>query len=130
MTELDDVFVPLADDMLSTYGKTATLRSYPSAGYDPTIGDTTLGTPVDETVKVSPPEAVDTGGIRAVGEHLVVGEISSSYELLAYIAAQDLATNPEVGMHLILDTTSYEITMVSPVYSGEQICLYRLYLRR
>ncbi len=122
-TRLDAKFVPLVLSKLETFGKDAVFTVYPSAGYDPTTGKLTPGTGTPYTVKIIPPYPYEHG-YRGP-------DVIQAGDMQTGIAASGLAFTPKPdAMTVTIDGQVYRIVSVEPIYSGEQVCLYLLQLRR
>ena len=121
-TELDTELLEDVYDIIDELGKTVTFWVYGSDTYDPTTGKQTTGDVTEYDLKVIPP--------YEIGLHYVDGELIKVGDLLTGVPAQDIEFTPERGMRVTIDNDIWLITRVSPVYSGEWICLYLLQLRK
>jgi len=123
MTELDQDFVPLATELIDEMGKTVVFKTYPDAAYDEVEGETDLGDVVSYTKKIIPPFNYDQKYID--GEVIKVGDMQTG------IAGQGLEFTPEPGLvEVIIDEQTWNIVNMMPLYSGEQIALFLLQLRK
>lgn len=120
MTQLDDALVPGVLSLLARLGKTAVIHDAPATP-DVATGRTS-GTPDSWTVKVSPPSSVTSEYVR--GDVVRVGDVKM------LLAASGLAFTPVIGQCVVFDSTNYRIVEAGPIYSGEQICAWRLFARR
>ena len=122
-TEFDREFVPLALEMINEFGKVVAIKYYPDAAYDPTIGETSEGDFTSYTKKVIPPYPYE--------QKFVDGDIVRAGDVQTGIAGSGLEFVPEPGLtKIIIDTLVWNIVNMKPIYSGEQIALFILQLRR
>lgn len=123
MTELDEEFVPLATEMIDEMGKTVVFKTYPDASYDEVEGETTLGDVISYIKKIIPPYNYDHKYID--GDIIKVGDMQTG------IAGQGLEFTPEPGLiEIIIDEQTWKIINMMPLYSGEQIAMFLLQLRK
>ena len=121
MTGLDDRLVPRAKVLVEKYGKELTFTDAPTPGeYDPATGKSTW-TPSDYVVKCTPP----TG----VSEAMVNGDTILSGDMETYLPAQNLAFTLTDTMKVVFASSTWAITAIEPVYSGDSVALYGLRLR-
>lgn len=122
-TELDEEFVPLALEMIEELGKTVEIKTYPGQQYDPTTGEATKGDYVRYVKKVIPPYPYD--------EKYIDGDLIKAGDLQTGIAGSGLGFTPEPGLtEIYIDTLRWSIVSMKPIYSGEQIAMFLLQLRR
>lgn len=121
MTELDDQLVPAVLELINDLGKVAVARVKSNQAYTESTGDVTESA-TDYTVKILPPERFDIGYID--------GDVIRVSDLKTAVAASGLAFTPKLGMLVIFDSGTYTTISVSPVYSGEQIAMWELQLRK
>ena len=122
-TRLDTKFVAKTLAMLERTGKAAVFQTYPDADYDPDTGQTTLGDAVDHTHKIIPPYAVD--------QRLIDGDTVKAGDMETGVAALGLQFTPSPSVTKVLvDGQAWTIIHVQPVYSGDEIALFSLRLRR
>lgn len=123
MSALDDKMVPTAFRLLEKYGKPAVLTLNVDT-YDPSTGVTTsaAGDPPSLAIKVSPPAPLNEG-FRPSSTLLE----SDTNVFVSAQACDDVV--PVVGMTLTLASVAYKLCAVDPVYSGEEIAVYSLWLR-
>lgn len=123
MTEFDTDFVPMAVEMLAEFGKQVTFRVYPEAVYDPETGKNTIGEPADYTVKAIPPYSYEAKYID--GDTVLAGDMQTG------IAASGLEFTPKPSeTKVVIDSVEWSIVSVQPQYSGEQIAVYLIQLRK
>lgn len=122
-TALDSRLVPKVLRIVNKYGATATLTQHESTGYNPDVATQPAATeddPAPESIKCVPPEIT-----RTLGDELA----SVNTRLRSYIAASGLTQTPTAGKTLLtIGSNVYRITEVNPVYTGDQIALWELFL--
>ena len=122
-TALDRKFVPKVLSMIEKYGKTVEIKIYTDAVYAPTTGETTLGAYTRYVKKIIPPYPYE--------QKYVDGDIIKQGDLQTGIAGSGLGFTPEPGLTKItIDSLIWSIVNMQPIYSGEQIALFLLQLRR
>ncbi|RKY09813.1 MAG: hypothetical protein DRP56_02105 [Planctomycetota bacterium] len=122
-TEMDETFVPLAVEMLDEFGKAAVIKTYPDGAYDPTAGETVVGDMVSYAKNIMPPYPYEQKYID--GDVIQVGDLQTA------LAGNGLEFTPEPGLTVIvIDTLEWNIVNMMPLYSGEQIALFMLQLRK
>ena len=121
-TVLDDELLEAVYDIIDEFGKIVTFWIYPDQDYDPTIGENTLGDPTQYSKKVIPPYQINL--------KYVDGKLIKLGDLLTGIAAQDIEFTPTLKMKITIDSNIWTIININPIYSGEQIALYLLQLRK
>ena len=123
MTAFDDEFVPLALEMITEDGKSVTFMTYPLSLHDATTGRTTLGRETNYTKFIIPPYAYE--------EKYINGDTVKSGDMKTGVAASGLGFVPNPSeTKVIIDSVEWSIVNVNPIYSGEQIALYMLQLRK
>lgn len=125
MSALDDTLVPLAKSLIERFGKSAVLEEHVDPlDYDPEIGGVTVS--FDDTqshpVKVSPP--VPKRRAFKSGDNLL------ETDMVVYLAAKDAPVVPKEHMVCTIDGGQNRVVQVDTYYSGDQIALYGLWLRR
>ena len=121
-TELDTELLEDVYDIIDELGKTVTFWAYGSDTYDPTTGKRTTGDATEYDKKVIPPYEI---ALRYVD-----GDVIKVGDLLTGVPAKDIEFTPIKGMSVTIGDDIWSIVRVSPIYSGERICLYLLQLRR
>lgn len=122
-TILDKKFLPKALRLIDRLGKTVVFKTYPDATYDPETGETVPGDPVNYSKKVIPPYAYEQKYLD--GDTVQTGDMQSG------IAALGLEFTPEPSVTtVVIDTEEWNIVNMMPIYSGQQIALYLLQLRK
>lgn len=120
MTALDTNLLPAILSLLDRLGKTVTVHDVPGA-VNVSTGRVS-GTPDSWSVKVTPPAPVK--------QSLVDGDVVQTRDAAMLVAAQDIVFTPTIGQRVVVDSLSYKVVKVIPLYSGELICAYRLIARQ
>lgn len=121
-TELDEELLDDVYDLIDELGKTVTFWLYGAVTYDPTTGKETTGDATQYNKKVIPPYEVELKYVN--------GDIIKIGDLLSGVPAKNIQFTPERGIKVTIDSAVWEIQRVSPIYSGERICLYLFQLRK
>lgn len=115
--QLDSILRPIADDLIQTFGKSATLRRI-DITHDPITGKPTETT-TDYSVIITPP--------ADYSENMVSAGVVERDDLKCSIADLGMSVRPDVRTdHVMFDGKSYTVKDVSPVYSGERVAYYEL----
>lgn len=124
---LDATLRPTARRLIKKYGKDATLKRETLGTFDPAASEYSGGGTTSYAVKVSPPERFR--------QDMIDGQMvrRDDFEVLASDLA--LSITPTAGDEstkdtLVLDSEEYQIIRVNPVYSGEQVAMFRLHCRK
>lgn len=119
-TVLDTRIRPKVASIISDLGKPVVFRIPAAASYDPTTGESVEVSPVEYTVKATPPNPV------------VIDSRDGSTVLRQtkgiILAAQGLAFTPAVGQSVLIDGVEAAVVSVSPIYSGELIAAFQVEL--
>ncbi len=119
--KLDSVMGPLATNLIADFGGPVTLTRTVKV-YDPATGKTD-DTATTFIVNMSPPAPYTRNRVN--------GTLIQSEDLWAYIPASASSGAPDGKTDQItLAGTVYKIVTVKPVYSGVQIAMYEVQLRR
>ena len=121
MTVLDDRLVPLALELVAKFGKVVTFKEV-TKDYTAATGDVVESGVTNHSVKVTPPEKYDDALIN--GDLIQIGDTKIS------LPKSGLLFTPIRGMQVTIDSITWKIEKVSPIYTGEQIALYELQLRK
>ena len=121
-TEFDLEFVPMALDMIEEFGKLAVFSTTPQQGFDPTKGEAINIDPLNYIRKISPPFPYE--------QKYIDGNMIQQDDCWAYLASSGLNFTPLKGMSVTFDRLVFKIMTIKPIYSGEQICLFLLQLRK
>lgn len=121
MTALDDKMVPKAFQLIAKLGKLVRFVVVSGGAYDPTTQTMTGETTTNVDAKTSPP--------TRVSEKLIDGDNVRFGDLVIYLPAQGLTFVPKIEHTVVIDSRTYRILEVGPIYSGEQIALYEIRVR-
>lgn len=131
-TELDNIFVPLAYDLINEFGTSMTLTETARGSTNRTSGVVATGSGTDYSIK---------GVIEEYRADLVAASQQQSNDektvrfgdRKVLIYAQDLPTTLDVDTKLYTLTISsvvWNIIRVKPVFSGDDISYYELQVRK
>jgi hypothetical protein len=120
MTSLDNVFVPLATNMLNQFGATATFRKI-TRTFDPATRKNTVSRK-NTTVKMKPPEPYNVNRIN--------GTTIQAGDLTTMISGEALTFVPTTNDLIAYLGTDWQIVTVSPIVSGDSTAAYELQLRQ
>lgn len=120
MTQFDDIFVPLAEQLVdNTFGFNATHRRV-TRTYDPATGKNTESN-ADTTVKITPPSPYNQrqidGTIVQIGDQWVI--MSSASGVV-----------PSVTDLFVIGDLTWQVVRIEPIVSGEQTAAYRVQMRQ
>ena len=116
-----DTLRQTAKDLVTRFGKNATLRRYTST-YDVATGRN-VNTSADTAVIITPPEPVNDRWIN--------NGTAKFGDAMCSLAAQGLSIRPDPTRDkVVFDGEEWTVIAASPVYSGELIALYNLQLRK
>lgn len=121
-TELDTDLLEAVEDIIDELGKTVSFWVYGSASYDVATGKQTTGDATEYEKKVIPPYEMEL--------RYVDGDVVKIGDVMTGVPAKDIEFTPEKGMSVTIGSDIWVITRVSPIYSGEMICLYLMQLRK
>lgn len=121
MTELDDVMVPAALELIDELGKLLTFTP-PTGTYIPGGGEKTGEAPAPFARKAAPPTAYE--------KSLATGAFIQEGNTLTFVAASGLTQLPALGWKVDVDGETWTATRVTAIYSGEDIALYEVELER
>lgn len=121
-TSLDARFVPLAQSLLAKYGKDVVFRTFGTKDYDPETGDVSSPGKTDRTRKIVPPVSYRIQDVD--------GDRIQASDLLTYVAAADIDFDLKIKTVLVIDNQEWVVEGISKLYSGEQIALLELQLRK
>ncbi len=122
MTKFDDIFVPLAKNLINeTFGFTATLRRE-TRTFVPATGKNTA-TSTDYSVKITPPSPFNRKKFPDAA--------FEDGDMMTMVAGDGLTIVPSpVSDFLVYAGTVWQVMMVLPIVSGEQTAAYRLQVRQ
>jgi hypothetical protein len=121
-TELDEELLDDVYDLIDELGKTVTFWLYGSDSYNPATGKQSTGDATQYNLKVIPPYEVEL--------KYVDGDLVRIGDLVSGVPAKNIQFIPERGIKVTIDSAIWEIMRVTPIYSGEWICLYIFQLRK
>ena len=119
MTDLDDVFVPLALELATEFGTTLTWRKTARviSSDDGTVAETITNYP---NVKIFPPSTFDPSSLRAPRQ-FAAGSIATQGEIGFTLPASGLAFEPMNGDEADFLSVTWTVTGVTPMFSGAEI---------
>jgi len=117
LTVLDDKLVPKVREIINLYGVPAYYLETPLNVYDPTTGKSLVGDNTRIPLTVSPPGRFS----RQINDSILIDDMG------IYILP-DLVPKP--GNRIEVNTITYNIVMVFPLYTGLLIAAYKLQLRK
>lgn len=128
MTELDDIIPAKVVSIINKYGLTAAWITQTKT-YDPTTDQTTIGTPSETSVKVTPPAG-------CVIDYVPTPNQSAGGGAIKGVGLRVLTTPSHLGTvkpriyddHVRIGAVTYQVVRVDPIYSGELIAAYKVYL--
>lgn len=119
--KLDSVMGPLATTLIADFGGPVTLTRVTRV-FNPATGKTT-DTSTTFTVNMSPPNPYTKGRIN--------GTVIQSSDLWAYIPASAPSGAPDGKTdEITLSGVKHKVVSVKPVYSGQQVAMYEVQLRK
>ena len=121
-TAFDNKMIPEILALVAQYGKTVTITLDGTSLYDPETGYGTQGYPTEYDVKVTPPEQYERQFFE--GETVKIGDAR------VWLPASGLEFTPVISMKVDFDNQTWTVQSVLPIYTGEQIALYGLQIRR
>lgn len=121
-TALDTTLIPKIKSIIDTYGKTVTIAVPGLTHYDADSGSVIEAGTVTHTVKVTPPENYNSRWID--GDLILEGDCQIS------LAASGLTFTPENGHVFTIDSQKWKVVRVQTEYTGDDIGLYVMQLRR
>ncbi len=126
VTQLDiDIPGELAP-VIEEYGKLVTFRTFPDRVENTSDSSVDLGTPVDHDLKVTPPDMVsvklqgDGSGIETAAQRVILLTLNGTANAITF--------TPEIGSPVIIDGSESVIVRVDPIYSGDLIAAYEVFL--
>jgi len=121
-TALDTTLVPKVKSIIDTYGKTISFVVPGLNEYDADSGSVIESGVVTHSVKSTPPENYSS--------RWVAGEIIKEGDTQVSIAASGLLFTPVNGLVVTIDGENWKAIRVQSMYTGDDIALYSLQLRR
>jgi len=126
MSAFDDVFVPVATTLVDLFGVSATYTTTAEGAMDFATGGITV-TEVDVGVTATPPAAYQK---EDMNDTIRTHDLSSMVAGAQWRALKGTTVHPESGDKLTINSETYTIVSTSPLYSGEEVAVYTLQLRR
>jgi len=120
MTSLDQVFVPLATNLLNQHGSAATYRKVTRV-FD-TATRTNTETNSDTAIKMKPPEPYS---VNRINDTTV-----KEGDLTTMISGEALTFVPSSHDFIVFLGTVWQIVRVMPIVSGDSTAAYTLQLRQ
>lgn len=121
---LNDTLRSTSFDLIDRFGKQVTYYRNNESGepvYDPLTGlFQPASTQSNQTLKVSPPSSPK-------GSMLMTGQVVAE-DLYFKIAALGLTFEPKVNDELDIDAQRWKVKKVAPVYSGEDIAYFDVWV--
>ena len=121
-TTLDTALIPKIKSVIDTYGKTVTIDVAGLTHYDPDSGAVIEAGTITHTVKVTPPEGFATRWID--------GDLIQEGDAQVSLATSGLTFTPVNGQVVTIDAQAWNVVRVQSEYTGDEIGLYTLQLRR
>lgn len=121
-TELDDELLEDVFELVDEVGKTVEFYLYPDAEFDPIESELNTGSVATVTKKVIPPFNVDARQVK--------GDLVRIDDMFTGVPGKDLEFIIECGIQVGFDSMMWKVQRFMPIYSGEQVCLYILQLRK
>lgn len=122
-TKLDKKFVPLALKLLNKHGAVATVSIKSGDTFNPSTNKRAAGTSTPHSVKIVPPFPYK--------DVLIDGDNIKRGDMQTYFAASGLGFDPLTARYTLdFKGTTWKVETTQPFYSGEQIALYGVQLRR
>lgn len=119
-TAFDQIFVPLATQLIdNTFGFDATHRRQ-SRTYDPATGKNTVSN-TDTTVKITPPNPYDQ---RRIDNTLI-----QQGDMMIMMSSNS-GIVPQLSDKFVINSQTWQIVNVKPIVSGEQTAAYDIQLRQ
>lgn len=121
---LDGPLRSVSKQLMDQFGTQVTLERETGGSYDTSTREVTGGSAGSQTVRGTLEKYKARYGQTADDGHIESGDRKLT------IPALDLDWVPEVGDQATLEGQEFEILDAHPVYSGDEVTLYELHLRR
>ena len=116
MTQLDKTAIAKAYELINKFGKVLTYKSESEGVFDPSTGDFA--------------ESVTTQSFKGFITKPKTGEIQSGMatieDNIILVASKSLDIEPKANDIITINAKDITIKSINSVYSGEEICLYKL----
>lgn len=121
-TALDRSLVPKVLSLVNRLGKTGKITSVSSYTFNPANGSVTENGATTQFKKVTPPEEYS--------RYVVDGDSIKLGDMKVLLPASGLSFVPARGFSIKIDSVTFDIVRVEPIYTGKQVGAYQLQLRR
>jgi len=121
-TALDTTLIPKIKSIIDTYGKNVVFVVPGLSSYDPDDGSVVDSGVQEYTIKASPP-----ANYRA---DMIDGDVIESNDCSISISASGLLFTPRNGLEVTFDSQSWRVMNVITGYTGDEIGIYEMQLRR
>jgi len=121
-TDLDTEFDDEVYDLIEDTGITAKFYTYGTESYDPTTGEFTRSGASVHTEKVTPPVGYDN--------KFIDGDTVKEGDMNILLSNYDLSFDVVPGVEVEFNDQRWKVVTVKPIYSGEQISVWDLQIRR
>jgi hypothetical protein len=118
MSDLDDTLGPIGLELIDEFGKTVTFIQHETGAYDPVTGTALETLDVQVQIKAL---VEDTAG--TIFANLVQGATKK-----LTISALKVADVPKLLSRFTIDNIVYVTKETKVIYSGEQACLYQIWV--
>lgn len=120
-TTLDIELSAAVNDLVSDIGKELTFI-VEAKQFIPEDGELLVTSTQTFTKKTTPP--------AGYSKNLIDGQAVQRDDLEVGLPTRGLEFTPEIGMRCAFDGVSFRIVAINPVYSGEQVVMHMLQLRK
>lgn len=124
MGVLDGPLRSVSKQLLDQFGTSVTLKRETGGSYDTSSREVTGGSDESQTVSGTLDKYKARYGQTADDGHIESGDRKLT------IPALELDWVPEVGDQAVLEGHEFEVLDAHPVYSGDEVAVYELHLRR
>lgn len=124
MTQLDTIARAAAANAIGQYGKSVVYRAMTQGAYN-----TATGTAPQSSVDTPCRGVVDTQSLRTLGFKFGEGMVQNG-DVLVLVAAAALPSTPAPGDRVTIDSFDWTVVANRPTWSGDQIALHELLVRR
>ena len=124
MTDLDTELIPEIYNIVDEFGINATfyVDFIDPEDYSPLTGHTTEDTDAGVVRKVTPPEDY--------ADFFIDGDLIQHGDVRIYLPSQNITFTPELGMKVSIGSSDWRAIAIDPIYSGEEICIYKIQMRK
>ena len=121
-TALDTTLIPKIKSIIDTYGKNVVFVVPGLASYDPDDGSVIESGVKKYTVKSTPPANYNSD--------MIDGDTIESNDCSISISSSGLLFTPANGLEVTFDNQSWRVMNVITGYTGDEIGIYEMQLRR